>query len=163
VARLLPPRARLVRLWQLRIRCYLSSGSNFLVSSICLFRIWDEWLFWVPNDKYTFDVCTPSYHCVLQNFESSAFPSQFFSTSLLRETPERAFTSTMPPDDAPPMDDAALLAALNQPHVDLSELVVTDVKVHDEEALIRRVNLLEILTEEHEDVHPPPEEVVSSW
>jgi len=78
-----------------------------------------------------------------------------------RETP--AFTSTMPPDDAPPMDDAALLAALNQPHVDLSELVVTDVKVHDEEALIRRVNLLEILTEEHEDVHPPPEEVVSSW
>ena len=61
----------------------------------------------------------------------------------------------MPPDDAPPMDDAALLAALNQPHVDLSELVVTDVKVHDEEALIRRVNLLEILTEGHEDVHPP--------
>jgi len=66
----------------------------------------------------------------------------------------------MPPDDG---DDAALLAALNQPHVDLSELVVTDVKVHDEEALIRRVNLLEILTEEHEDIHPPPEEVVSSW
>ena len=66
----------------------------------------------------------------------------------------------MPPDDG---DDAALLAALNQPHVDLSELVVTDVKVHDEEALIRRVNLLEILTEEHDDVHPPPEEVVSSW
>jgi hypothetical protein len=87
-----------------------------------------------------------------------------FFNIFARETPERAFTSTMPPDDdAPPMDDAALLAALNQPHVDLSELVVTDVKVHDEEALIRRVNLLEILTEEHEDVHPPPEEVVSSW
>jgi hypothetical protein len=94
---------------------------------------------------------------------SGAFPSQLFSQHLLRETPERAFTSTMPPDDAPPMDDAALLAALNQPHVDLSELVVTDVKVHDEEALIRRVNLLEILTEEHDDIHPPPEEVVSSW
>ena len=95
--------------------------------------------------------------------EMSAFPSQFFSTSFAPRNARARVHFEMPPDDAPPMDDAALLAALNQPHVDLSELVVTDVKVHDEEALIRRVNLLEILTEEHEDVHPPPEEVVSSW
>ena len=93
-----------------------------------------------------------------QRISEPAFSFQHLCSE--RETPERAFTSTMPPNDG---DDAALLAALNQPHVDLSEIVVTDVKVHDEEALIRRVNLLEILTEEHEDVHPPPEEVVSSW
>lgn len=119
---------------------------------------------WDPNDKYTFDVCTPSYSTAFyKTSRNERISEPAFFNILLRETPERAFTSTMPPDDAPPMDDAALLAALNQPHVDLSELVVTDVKVHDEEALIRRVNLLEILTEEHEDVHPPPEEVVSSW
>ena len=135
------------------------------MSSICLFRIWYEWLFRGLNDKYAFAVCTPSEHCALpvQNFESGAFPSQFFSTSFAPRNARARVHFEMPPDDAPPMDDAALLAALNQPHVDLSELVVTDVKVHDEEALIRRVNLLEILTEEHEDVHPPPEEVVSSW
>mgnify|MGYP006965231260 CR=1 FL=1 len=92
--------------------------------------------------------------------EMSAFPSQFFSTSFAPRNARARVHLEMPPNDG---DDAALLAALNQPHVDLSELVVTDVKVHDEEALIRRVNLLEILTEEHEDVHPPPEEVVSSW
>ena len=108
---------------------------------------------------YALPVITAFY----KTSRAAHFRASFFQHLLLRETPERAFTSTMPPDDAPPMDDAALLAALNQPHVDLSELVVTDVKVHDEEALIRRVNLLEILTEEHEDVHPPPEEVVSSW
>ena len=122
---------------------------------------------WGPNDKYTFDVCTPGESTAFYKTSRAAhFRASFFLFNIFcseRETPERAFTSTMPPDDAPPMDDAALLAALNQPHVDLSELVVTDVKVHDEEALIRRVNLLEILTEEHEDVHPPPEEVVSSW
>ena len=84
----------------------------------------------------------------------------FFSTSFAPRNARARVHFEMPPNDG---DDAALLAALNQPHVDLSELVVTDVKVHDEEALIRRVNLLEILTEEHEDVHPPPEEVVSSW
>ena len=123
----------------------------------------------VPNDKYTFDshfmyvflvIALRSTKLRERRISVPHFRASFFLHLLLRETPERAFTSTMPPNDG---DDAALLAALNQPHVDLSELVVTDVKVHDEEALIRRVNLLEILTEEHEDVQPPPEEVVSSW
>lgn len=135
----------------------------FGVVYFCLFRLFFVWLFWVQMTNTPLIVCTPGESTAFYKTSRAAhFRASFFQhLCSLRETP--AFTSTMPPDDAPPMDDAALLAALNQPHVDLSELVVTDVKVHDEEALIRRVNLLEILTEEHEDVHPPPEEVVSSW
>ena len=120
----------------------------------------------VPNDKYTFD-SRFMYALLVRALRSTKLRERRISDpvffNICSEKRPSAFTSTMPPNDAPPMDDAALLAALNKPNVDLSELVVTDVKVHDEEALIRRVNLLEILTEEHEDVHPPPEEVVSSW
>ena len=107
-------------------------------------------------------VCTPGESTAFYKTSRAAhFRASFFLFNIFAPRNARARVHfEMPPDDG---DDAALLAALNQPHVDLSELVVTDVKVHDEEALIRRVNLLEILTEEHEDVHPPPEEVVSSW
>tara|TARA_B100001142_G_scaffold42580_1_gene38430 strand:+ start:367 stop:567 length:201 start_codon:yes stop_codon:yes gene_type:complete len=37
------------------------------------------------------------------------------------------------------------------------------VAVADADALARRVNLLEILAEDHESVPPPPDHAVSEW
>ena len=58
------------------------------------------------------------------------------------------------PDTA---EDAALLQALNNAIDDISpDLKVTGIVDFDKEARIRRVNLLEILAEENENVHPAP-------
>ena len=66
-------------------------------------------------------------------------------------------TFTMP-DTA---EDAALLQALNTAIDDISpDLKVTGIVDFDKEARIRRVNLLEILAEENENVHPPPDDGV---
>ena len=63
------------------------------------------------------------------------------------------------PDTA---EDAALLQALNNAIDDISpDLKVTGIVDFDKEARIRRVNLLEILAEENENVHPPPDDVVN--
>ena len=35
--------------------------------------------------------------------------------------------------------------------------------VAQEDELVRRINLLEILGEEHEDVQPPPEDAARLW
>ena len=65
------------------------------------------------------------------------------------------------PDTA---EDAALLQALNNAIDDISpDLKVTGIVDFDKEARIRRVNLLEILAEENENVHPPPDDVVADW
>lgn len=69
-------------------------------------------------------------------------------------------TFTMP-DTA---EDAALLQALNNAIDDISpDLKVTGIVDIDKEARIRRVNLLEILAEENENVHPPPDDIVNDW
>ena len=65
------------------------------------------------------------------------------------------------PDTA---EDAALLQALNNAIDDISpDLKVTGIVDFDKEARIRRVNLLEILAEENENVHPPPDDIVNDW
>ena len=87
-------------------------------------------------------------------------PPRIFSGSFDEERSAETLTFTMPET----AEDAALLQALNEAIDDISpDLKVTGIVDFDKEARVRRVNLLEILAEENENVHPPPDDVVSDW
>ena len=87
-------------------------------------------------------------------------PPRIFSGSFDEERSAETLTFTMPET----AEDAALLQALNTAIDDISpDLKVTGIVDFDKEARIRRVNLLEILAEENENVHPPPDDVVADW